>query len=51
MQSCTDCTSPAIMWKQNREREFMVPEAVLDAMLGKLEIPQLGEAHEVVYSA
>mgnify|MGYP001519004949 CR=1 FL=1 len=43
---------PYEVWrKQNREREFMVPEAVLDAMLGKLEIPQLGEAHEVVYSA
>ena len=25
-------------------------EAVLDTMLGKLEVPQLGEAHEVVYS-
>ena len=42
---------PYEVWrKQNREREFMVPEAVLDAMLGKLEVPQLGEAHEVVYS-
>ena len=34
---------PYEVWrKQNREREFMVPEAVLDAMLGKLEVPQLG---------
>jgi len=42
---------PYAVWrKQNREREFMVPEAVLDTMLGKLEVPQLGEAHEVVYS-
>lgn len=42
---------PYEIWrKQNREREFMVPEAVLDTMLGKLEVPQLGEAHEVVYS-
>lgn len=42
---------PYEVWrKQNREREFMVPEAVLDTMLGKLEVPQLGEAHEVVYS-
>ena len=50
--SPTDIEKPYEVWrKQNREREFMVPEAVLDAMLGKLEIPQLGEAHEVVYSA
>ena len=42
---------PYEIWrKQNREREFMVPETVLDAMLGKLEVPQLEEAHEVVYS-
>ncbi|MEQ3235901.1 hypothetical protein AAA231_17315 [Bacteroides cellulosilyticus] len=42
---------PYAVWKkQNREREFMVPEAVLDTMLGKLEVPQLGKAHEVVYS-
>ena len=41
---------PYEVWrKQNREREFMVPEPVLDAMLGRLEIPQLTEAHEVVY--
>lgn len=34
---------PYAVWrKQNREREFMVPEAVLDTMLGKLEVPQLG---------
>ena len=30
-------------------REFMVPEAVLDAMLYRLETPQLTEAHEVMY--
>ena len=42
---------PYAVWrKQNREREFMVPEAVLDTMLGELEVPQLGKAHEVVYS-
>lgn len=41
---------PYAVWrKQNREREFMVPEAVLDAMLYRLETPQLTEAHEVMY--
>lgn len=41
---------PYEMWRrQNREREFAVPEAVLDRMLSKLEVPQLTEAHEVQY--
>lgn len=35
--------------KQNKEREYMLPEKVLDNMLAKLEIPQLTEAHEVEY--
>jgi len=35
--------------KQNREREYMLPEYVLDKMLFKLEIPQATEAHEVEY--
>lgn len=35
--------------KQNREREYPLPESVLDGMLGKLEVPQLTEAHEVEY--
>ena len=35
--------------KQNREREYPLPESVLDSMLGKLEVPQLTEAHEVEY--
>lgn len=35
--------------KQNRDREYPLPESVLDGMLGKLEVPQLTEAHEVEY--
>ena len=35
--------------KQNREREYPLPESVLDSMLDKLEVPQLTEAHEVEY--
>lgn len=41
---------PYEVWrKQNRNREFQLPENVLDKMLQKLEIPQLIEAHEVEY--
>lgn len=37
-------------WKeQNRNRSFPVPEDVMEKMLGKLEVPQLTEAHEVKY--
>lgn len=37
-------------WRlQNRNREYQVPEKVLDKMLLKLEIPRLTEAHEVHY--
>lgn len=43
---------PYEVWrKQNREREFMVPEPVMNTMLAKLEIPQLTEAHEIIYFA
>jgi predicted kinase len=35
--------------RQNREREFPVPEHVLFRLLDKLEIPLLHEAHEVQY--
>ena len=39
-----------VVWrKQNREREYPLPEAALDMMLGKLEIPLLTEAHEIEY--
>ena len=41
---------PYEVWrKQNREREFAVPEPVLDTMLARLDIPQKTEAHEVEY--
>lgn len=39
----------AIWHKQNREREYALPESVLEKMLLKLEIPQRTEAHEVKY--
>lgn len=35
--------------RQNSTREYEVPETVLDKMLGRLEVPQLTEAHEMVY--
>lgn len=42
---------PYDIWrKQNRDREYPLPESVLDKMLLKLEIPQLTEAHEVEYN-
>lgn len=38
------------LWRnQNRNREYPLPENVLDKLLSKLEIPQLTEAHEVEY--
>ena len=41
---------PYELWRnQNRNREFPLPENVLDKLLSKLEIPQLTEAHEVEY--
>ena len=41
---------PYDIWqKQNCNREYPLPEAVLSKMLSKLEIPQLTEAHEVLY--
>lgn len=41
---------PYDVWhKQNRNREYPLPESVLDKMLVKLEIPQLTEAHIVEY--
>lgn len=35
--------------KQNREREYPVPDLVLEKMISKLEIPMQDEAHEVIY--
>ena len=41
---------PHGVWRtQNKNREYPLPESVLDKLLAKLEIPQLTEAHEVVY--
>ncbi|MGV3588797.1 MAG: AAA family ATPase [Adhaeribacter sp.] len=41
---------PYATWKkQNIDRENPVPEKVLYRLLQKLEVPQLTEAHEVVY--
>ncbi len=41
---------PYDIWrKQNRNREYPLPENALDKMMQKLEIPQLVEAHEVEY--
>jgi len=35
--------------EQNRNREYPIPQQSLEKMLQKLEIPQLWEAHEVIY--
>ena len=35
--------------EQNKNREFPIPEKVLDKMISKWEIPQLWEAHSVEY--
>jgi len=41
---------PYDIWRtQNSNREYPLPETVLDTMLQKLEMPQLIEAHEVEY--
>jgi len=35
--------------KQNRNREAVIPDAVLERLIDKLETPALWEAHEVIY--
>ncbi|MBD1227133.1 AAA family ATPase [Xenorhabdus griffiniae] len=35
--------------RQNRDRQYAVPDKVMDRMLGKLEVPTPEEAHEVGY--
>ena len=41
---------PYKIWRtQNQNREYPLPENVLDKMLHSLEIPQKTEAHEVKY--
>lgn len=34
---------------QNKNRAFPIPETAIDKMVSKLEVPQLWEAHEVIY--
>lgn len=34
---------------QNKNRDHIVPEKAIESMIGKLEIPGYGEAHEIVY--
>ena len=41
---------PYAVWRQqNSNRPYPLPDGVLDIMLGKLEVPQQTEAHEVIY--
>ena len=35
--------------QQNHNRDYKVPEKVIEKMIGKLEIPTVREAHEVEY--
>jgi predicted kinase len=43
--------APYATWKkQNNQRQEAVPEKVMDRLLQKLEVPQMYEAHEVVYA-
>jgi predicted kinase len=37
--------------RQNKSREAAVPGAVLDRLIGKLEVPALWEAHKVEYNS
>ncbi|AYL96485.1 HD domain-containing protein [Mucilaginibacter celer] len=40
----------ADLLKQNRNREAAIPDAALEKLTDKLEVPALWEAHEVLYS-
>jgi predicted kinase len=40
----------ADLWAQNRARAAAVPEKAIRAMLGRWEVPDMTEAHQVVYS-
>ena len=40
----------AVLSKQNREREHIVPAPALEKMIDKLEVPSPDEAHEVEYA-
>jgi predicted kinase len=35
--------------KQNANREYKVPQSVIDKMIWKLEIPTVREAHELAF--
>jgi hypothetical protein len=37
------------LWRQNRDREDMVPASTVRALMGRWEVPDLTEAHEVVW--
>lgn len=37
------------LWAQNRGRERVAPEAVIERLLSKWEVPDVTEAHEVTY--
>ena len=37
------------LWRQNREREDVVPQAVMERFLKRWEVPGLAEAHAVEY--
>jgi predicted kinase len=37
------------LWEQNRSRESAVPEAVIERLLSKWEVPDLTEAHRVEF--
>ena len=40
--------SPAArLFEQNRDRDRIVPESVVERLLGRWEVPDLTEAHEV----
>ncbi|SFW14093.1 AAA family ATPase [Chitinophaga sancti] len=39
-----------VLFKQNSAREAIVPAAVMQRLVHKLEVPDLTEAHEVVYA-
>lgn len=41
----------ARLFAQNRARERPVPDAVIERLLGRWEVPDVTEAHEVVYAA
>jgi predicted kinase len=38
-----------LLLQQNKQRDAVVPLAVMEKLIGKLEVPTTTEAHEVVY--